>query len=380
MRQSHRPHWPALASAEALVTSVDTSARAVPTLSLRLLNLAASIATVAAACAIYWAAPYNHQQLDARYDAGASFSGTQFLVAAALAYSAALTVYFLAARDPVPAKTLRFWRVLVRFARSPGTSSARQLGPEDRVAVLSTILKAYFGPMMIMWVMVSLTDAMALVSALTSQGTSTDASSPWFDRFGFLLLLRAILIVDVLWFTAGYLIELPALRNEIRSVDPTWTGWLAALLCYPPFNQLTVAILGSELTELPRFDNPVAQLVLCVMILVLMGIYASASVALGSKASNLTHRGIVTRGPYRWIRHPAYTCKNMAWWIGSAPLVSVAFAHSTAAGLQALASVAGWTLLYVLRALTEEEHLRGVDGDYAAYCAKVRWRFVPGLF
>jgi len=380
MRQAHRPHWPALDSAQALVTSVDTSARAVPTLSLRLLNLAASIATVAAACAIYWAAPYNHQQLAARYGAAASFSGTQFLVAAALAYSTALAIYFLAARDPAPAKTLRFWRVLARFARSPGTPSVRRLGPEDRVAVLSTILKAYFGPMMVMWVMVSLTDALALGSALASEGASMGGFRPWFDRFGFLLSLRLILLVDVLWFTAGYLIELPVLRNEIRSVDPTWTGWLAALLCYPPFNQLTVAILGSELTELPQFANPVTHLVLCVTILVLMGIYASASVALGFKASNLTHRGIVTRGPYRWIRHPAYTCKNMAWWIGSAPLVSVAFAHSTAAGLQALASVAGWTLLYVLRALTEEEHLRSVDGDYAAYCAKVRWRFVPGVF
>lgn len=380
MRQSHRPHGPALVSAEALVTSVDTSARAVPTLSLRLLNLAAAIATVAAACAIYWAAPYNHQQLDARYGPQASFSGTQFLVAAGLAYCAVLALYFLAARDPVPAKTLRFWRVLARFARSPGTSSARQLGAEDRVAVLSTILKAYFGPMMVMWVMVSLTDALALGSALAGEAPSMGGLRPLFDRFGYLLLLRLILIVDVLWFTAGYLIELPALRNEIRSVDPTWTGWLAALLCYPPFNQLTVAILGSELTELPQFANPLAQLVLCVTILILMGIYASASVALGFKASNLTHRGIVTRGPYRLIRHPAYTFKNMAWWIGSAPLVSVAFAHSTAAGLQALASVAGWTLLYVLRALTEEEHLRSVDGDYAAYCAKVRWRFVPGLF
>ena len=362
------------------MTSADTGAPAVPTLSLRLRNLAASIATVAAACSIYRAAPYNHQQLDARYGAAASFSGTQFLVAAALAYCAALALYFLAVRDPVPAKTLRFWGVLARFARAPGTSSARQLGPEDRVAVLSTILKAYFGPMMVMWVMVSLTDAMALGSALASEGSSMGGFRAWFDRFGFLLMLRLILIVDVLWFTAGYLIELPALRNGIRSVDPTWTGWLAALLCYPPFNQLTVAILGSELTELPQFANPALQLVLCVMILLLMGIYASASVALGFKASNLTHRGIVTRGPYRVIRHPAYTCKNMAWWIGSAPLVSVAFEHSTAAGLQALASVAGWTLLYVLRALTEEEHLRSVDGDYAAYCAKVRWRFVPGLF
>jgi protein-S-isoprenylcysteine O-methyltransferase Ste14 len=380
MRLGHRPHSPVLDSTEALVTGADTRGHPVPTLPLRLLNLAASIAAIAVACTAYWAAPYNRQQLDAHYGATASFSGTEFLVAAALAYSVALAIYFLSERAPAPSKTLRFWRLLAQFARSPGAPSVRHLGPEDRVAVLSTLLKAFFGPMMVMWVMVSLADAMALGSALASGNAWSDGFRPWFDRFGFPLLLRLILIVDVLWFTVGYLVELPALRNQIRSVDPTWTGWFAALLCYPPFNQLTVAILGSELTELPQFANPTVHLVLCAMILVLMGIYASASVALGLKASNLTHRGIVTRGPYRVIRHPAYTCKNMAWWIGSAPLVSAAFAHSTAAGLQAMASVAGWTLLYVLRALTEEEHLRGVDGDYAAYCAKVRWRFVPGLF
>ena len=69
----------------------------------------------------------------------------------------------------------------------------------------------------------------------------------------------------------------------------------------------------------------------------------------------------------------------MAWWIGSTPLVMLAFEQSWFEGVQAVASVVGWTLLYVLRALTEEDHLRSVDGDYAAYAQKVRYRFVPGL-
>jgi protein-S-isoprenylcysteine O-methyltransferase Ste14 len=33
----------------------------------------------------------------------------------------------------------------------------------------------------------------------------------------------------------------------------------------------------------------------------------------------------------------------------------------------------------VLRALTEEDHLRSVDGEYATYAAKVRFRFIPGV-
>lgn len=55
-----------------------------------------------------------------------------------------------------------------------------------------------------------------------------------------------------------------------------------------------------------------------------MAIYAWASWALGLKASNLTNRGIVTTGPYKYIRHPAYICKNTAWLIGGIPMVYVA--------------------------------------------------------
>jgi protein-S-isoprenylcysteine O-methyltransferase Ste14 len=117
-----------------------------------------------------------------------------------------------------------------------------------------------------------------------------------------------------------------------------------------------------------------------VLLLTLMAVYSWASVALGWKASNLTHRGIVARGPYAVVRHPAYVCKNMAWWIGSAPLVMTAFSESTLSGVATLGSVVGWTLLYALRALTEEDHLRSVDGAYAAYAAKVRYRFVPWLY
>ena len=39
----------------------------------------------------------------------------------------------------------------------------------------------------------------------------------------------------------------------------------------------------------------------------------------------------------------------------------------------------GWSMIYLLRALTEEDHLRRVDGDYAAYASRVRWRFIPGV-
>jgi protein-S-isoprenylcysteine O-methyltransferase Ste14 len=180
-------------------------------------------------------------------------------------------------------------------------------------------------------------------------------------------------------YTFGYLIELPGLNNEIRSVDPTLLGWGAALACYPPFNLITGYILGSTVSDFPQFDSPTVHVTLNALLLLLMAIYASASVALGWKASNLTHRGIIDRWPYSVVRHPAYVCKNMAWWIGSFPIIGEAFKKSIMAGLWAILSILAWSMLYFLRAVTEEDHLRGVNQEYDTYAARVRYRFIPGI-
>jgi protein-S-isoprenylcysteine O-methyltransferase Ste14 len=39
----------------------------------------------------------------------------------------------------------------------------------------------------------------------------------------------------------------------------------------------------------------------------------------------------------------------------------------------------GWNLLYVARAITEEQHL-SADPHYREYKKRVRYRFIPGLF
>jgi len=104
-------------------------------------------------------------------------------------------------------------------------------------------------------------------------------------------------------------------------------------------------------------------------IIILIGIYLWASVALGAKCSNLTNRGIVARGPYAFVRHPAYISKCLAWSIATLPYLSII-------------NVAGaffWVFIYYLRAITEERHL-GKDPEYRDYCKKVKWKFVPYLW
>jgi protein-S-isoprenylcysteine O-methyltransferase Ste14 len=109
-----------------------------------------------------------------------------------------------------------------------------------------------------------------------------------------------------------------------------------------------------------------------------VGVYAWATLALGLRASNLTNRGIVTTGPYRWIRHPAYVAKNLSWWIGATPLFLKFACTDPRRLVPAILGTAAWSGIYVLRALTEERHL-GSDPDYQAYRSRVRWRFIPRL-
>lgn len=346
----------------------------------RLLRAAAAAALVYLACGLYVLFPHNARILGQLNGTVAfNFTGAQFLWSAAAVYCGLLLAFHLFLyHEPGPTKSQRVWRVLAAFARSPLAVARAGLGREDRVAVLATLVKVYFSPMMVMWLMGATVEAVSHAAAIAAEGTAAGFLS-LFNRHGFWILMRTIFFVDLLIFTVGYLVESPRLGNVIRSVEPTLLGWAAALLCYPPFNGATGWILGAQATDFPQFDDPTLHVGLNLLLLTLMAVYAWASVALGLKASNLTHRGIVATGPYAWVRHPAYVCKNMAWWIGSIPAVSHAFDTSSWDGLLAVASVTGWSMLYALRALTEERHLLGVDGDYAAYAARVRWRFIPGV-
>jgi protein-S-isoprenylcysteine O-methyltransferase Ste14 len=199
-----------------------------------------------------------------------------------------------------------------------------------------------------------------------------------FDTSLFWACFQLILFVDTLLFTLGYIIEVPALGNRIRSVDPTFFGWFICLACYPPFNDFTGRFLEWQSNDFPHFENSAIHYIANGCLLISLGIYSWASVALGFKASNLTNRGIVSHGPYSCVRHPAYIAKNLAWWIGALPTLHMAFSSGDAkvAGYSLLA-LCGWTTIYALRAITEERHLLLLDNGYAQYMQRVKWRFIP---
>ncbi len=194
--------------------------------------------------------------------------------------------------------------------------------------------------------------------------TWTRADVTW----GLGLAYDIVFFVDCGWALMGYASESRWIGNKTRSVEPTPFGWLVCLACYPPYNNVLGTYLPLDSSKHVITDET-TLLVLKGVIVALFTIYASATVAFGFKFSNLTNRGIVTRGPYRFVRHPAYLTKCSAWWLEHLPTISLQKAFF-------LCLLCG---VYALRAWTEERHL-GRDPEYQAYKKKVRWVLLPGVY
>jgi protein-S-isoprenylcysteine O-methyltransferase Ste14 len=80
------------------------------------------------------------------------------------------------------------------------------------------------------------------------------------------------------------------------------------------------------------------------------------------------NRGIVTRGAYKFVRHPIYTGLFVA---------MVAFVlRSYAPQNLLMASII--VMLFMIKSVVEERFLRA-DPEYAAYLQRVRRRWIPGL-
>jgi protein-S-isoprenylcysteine O-methyltransferase Ste14 len=256
------------------------------------------------------------------------------------------------------------WRHFREFVENPASSI--RLTHEEKTSILFILVKLFFLPIMINFFfgnLGDLQDSWPLLSAghLNFYELFNNAIYP--------LLLAAIFLIDTIIFAVGYAIDHPWLKNTIRSVEPTFFGWAVALMCYPPFNQIEGNFVNWYPNNMAFFWSDQITFFFRIALILLLLVYLSGSVFLGFKASNLTNRGIVTTGPYAIIRHPAYISKNLFWWMTVLPFMSLA----------AFFSLSLWTIIYFMRAITEERHLIK-DPDYQAYCKKVKYRFIPFVY
>ena len=188
-------------------------------------------------------------------------------------------------------------------------------------------------------------------------------------------LIAAMFMVDVVFATVGYALTMKPLDAHIRSANPYAAGWTAALICYPPFIMMSPGgpldyHQGSSDWSYWLADHPVAMALLGAWLVLLTAVYAWATVAFGFRFSNLTHRGILTHGPYAWSKHPAYLSKNLFWWCAVLPfLATTGNPADMVRNSFTLALVSG---VYYWRARTEERHLMADPAyrDYAEWMAR----------
>ena len=235
-----------------------------------------------------------------------------------------------------------------------------------RQHVLGWLIKGFFLPLMFVYMCDDLN------RFLHYDFSQLVAFKNWFD-----FLHDQLYFVDVGLVSMGYLMSLRLADTHLRSAEPTMLGWIVALLCYQPFWSLVGRNYLAYETGYPwgawLWNTPIAYGAWGTGILLLVCIYVWATVIFGARFSNLTHRGIITNGPYRWTKHPAYLAKNLSWWMMSVPFMA------QSSGLEALRHsllLLGLNLVYLMRAKTEEWHLSR-DPDYVAYAL---WINDHGLF
>jgi protein-S-isoprenylcysteine O-methyltransferase Ste14 len=131
-----------------------------------------------------------------------------------------------------------------------------------------------------------------------------------------------------------------------------------------------VSLAGPPLLRATNVQGPLPDLVTTMISGVGLALVIAGKLTLGrSFGIAPANRGIVGRGPYNVVRHPIY----------AGYLIShLAFLAANPGSWNVAVVVIGDCAL-IARALIEERVLGG-DAAYRAYCRRVGWHLVPGLF
>lgn len=233
--------------------------------------------------------------------------------------------------------------------------------------LLGWVVKLYFLPLMFIYLL----DKLSIYRRSDLSEIFINFQSFFDFTFGFLFY------IDLLFVTVGYLCTVRLFDAHIRTTEYSFLGWAVTLACYQP--------LWSHLSQLYLDYDPgtpwgywfwdISWLYTLwgTAILILIAIYVWATLPFGIRFSNLTNRGIITNGPYRYTKHPAYISKNLSWWMISMPFLTTGHI-SEVFRLSALLLLLNF--IYFMRARTEERHL-SLDPSYQRYAVYIEKR---GLF
>ncbi len=190
----------------------------------------------------------------------------------------------------------------------------------------------------------------------------------FFNKVIFTSVIYIVSFVTLGFYSFVYLFESKKINSEVKSVDHTFFGWAVLLICYIPFFVFVTQYIPFPTQDYAFFINEEVTFIVRIFLCLVMLFKMYSVVLLGAKCSNLANRGIVTSGAYKYIRHPHYLAKLIIWWVTFLPFLI----HN----YWAIGPMVFWTVVYFLRALTEERHL-SKDLDYLDYKKQVKWMFIP---
>ena len=167
---------------------------------------------------------------------------------------------------------------------------------------------------------------------------------------------RAVLGIQIL-----ILIVTMVIRRTPRRVTPNPWFWLLAFVA-------TYGILAFTAFA-PNGVPLVPPIVSNVLVLVSASVFIYARLSLGRSIGFVpANRGIITTGPYRFVRHPIYSGVFLA-------MLSFVLRSYSPLNL-ILATII--TVLFMIKSVVEEGFLSD-DPEYAAYLQRVRRRWIPGV-
>jgi protein-S-isoprenylcysteine O-methyltransferase Ste14 len=302
------------------------------------------------------------------------------LTITAIVFTVARVVANITGRNEIdikPSPGYTFFKTIANGVKSVVFKKANTASPglfaseDEKRTFLFTLVKLFFIPVMLQFAVNNCNELSAEIGRVIKHGVDRDFYL-YFNNVIYPLGITLFFLIDTWLFSFGYLFESRRLKNKLRSVDSTWSGWIVALICYPPFNEILTKFAPQTNSMYAYFDSSYkATFVLRVVCFVLLFIYMWASLSLGTRCSNLTNRGIVTTGAYKFVRHPAYISKVTVWWLTMIPFLQGSY--------YAVFGMLTWTVVYFLRAVTEERHL-SKDPDYLSYCERVKYRFIPYVY
>lgn len=303
---------------------------------------------------LYWFFPEYHSNIFPEPDARGFYRPYGEALSVALPVVAILIIPYIALVDAVMVEP---YDIYYRFGRWL-LGNFRILTRAELVQhLLGWMCRAFFVALFFVYASQSFNELVVMPSLTRESNTVAVYQA----LYNLAMALGMVVVVS------GNVLALRVMGTQVRSVQTTAFGWWICLVGFQPFKAY-----ADRYFFMPDGVNPwvgalehapTMQAVWAGLILVLLCARVAANVSLGNRFSQLTHRGIVTNGMYRYSKHPSYICTVLfLTFVMMPPLV----AHTWEEMWHGWFALFGIGLMYFLRARTEERHL-SADPDYVAY-------------